>query len=362
MNNIQRRRIVCALAVAPFSMPALQAAAQGVAKMPSLHTGRLLLTSNLKTPPVGATPAVDIVGDLPHKSGFTINSWFVIGHFESRGHTLNYLVHLLAISIKGVIVAVDSAVSITDETTGWYGVQHNVYPIFRASVSSDQMLIKTPNSEVSGTLDHMRVRAQIKNASIDVNLIATGYPLYNKGTGRFDLLGMDVHQYSIPTLQTVGHVIIDGRKFPAAGESWFDRQWQSQPLGPPKGRWTWMDLNLSNGWRISLWDAVAEDGKLLAWVTMIDGDGTHTVIDMVPLIEDASDYWLSTLTRCRYPTRWRVLVPGLDMQLEVVAMPQEQEVNGLSARYEGAASVTGWVRGGKVSGYTYVEMVGDWSA
>lgn len=321
-----------------------------------------LLTENLTTNPVGAVPALDIVAGLAHKRGYTLNSWFVIGHFESEGHTLNYLVHLFALSIGGITVGVDSAASITDETTGWYGVQHGFHPFFRANVRSDRLLVKTPHSSLSGTLDELHVRAQIKGASIDVTLKAVGHPLYNKGTGRFDMLGMDVFQYSIPTMETTGRLTIDGREFPASGVSWFDRQWQKQPLGPPRGRWTWMDLNLSNGWRISLWDATGVDGKSNAWVTVLDQSGKHVVADLAPLIDDACDYWLSPQSGARFPTRWQVLVPALDMQLAVVARPREQEVRGLHARYEGASSVSGTVGGERVSGYCYVEMVGDWQA
>lgn len=321
-----------------------------------------LLTKNLATTPMGAEPALDIAADLAHKRGYTLNSWFVIGHFESKGHTLNYLVHLFALSIGGITVGVDSAASITDETTGWYGVRHGFHPIFRSYARSDQLLVKTPHSSLSGTLDEMHVRAQIKGASIDVTLKAVGHPLYNKGTGRFDMLGMDVFQYSIPTLETMGCLTIDGRQFPVSGMSWFDRQWQSQPLGPPRGRWTWMDLNLSNGWRISLWDAAGVDGKSQAWVTVVGEGGKHTVADLVALAEDACDYWLSPQSGARFPSRWRVRVPALDMQLEVIAKPRAQEVRGLHARYEGASSISGCVRGEKVDGYCYVEMVGDWQA
>lgn len=321
-----------------------------------------LLTKNLATTPMGATPALDIMADLAHKCGYTLNSWFAIGHFESEGHTLNYLVHLFALSIGGIAVGVDSAASITDETTGWYGVQHGFHPIFRSNARSDRLLVKTPHSSLSGTLNELHVRAQIKGASIDVALKAVGHPLYNKGTGRFDMLGMDVFQYSIPTLETTGRLTIEGREFPASGMSWFDRQWQNQPLGPPRGRWTWMDLNLSNGWRISLWDATGVDGKSDAWVTVVDEGGKHVVADLIPLAQDACDYWLSPQSGARFPTRWRVRVPALDMQLEVIAKPREQEVRGLHARYEGASSVSGSVRGEKVGGYCYVEMVGDWQA
>lgn len=321
-----------------------------------------LLTRNLAIVPAGAAPALDIVADLAHKRGYTCNSWYVIGHFESGGHTLNYLVHLVALSISGITLGVESAASITDETTGWYGVQHRFYPTFRATACSDRLLVKTPHSSLSGTLDELHVRAQIKGASIDVTLRAVGHPLYNKSTGRFDMLGMDVFQYSIPTLETSGVLTIEGREFPVSGMSWFDRQWQNQPLGPPRGKWTWMDINLSNGWRISLWDATGVDGKSVAWMTLVDESGKHVVAYLTPLAEDACDYWLSPQSGARFPTRWWVRVPALDMQLEVIAKPREQEVRGFQARYEGASSVSGTVRGQKVSGHCYVEMVGDWQA
>jgi hypothetical protein len=54
-----------------------------------------------------------------------------------------------------------------------------------------------------------------------------------------------------------------------------------------------MDLNLSNGWRISLWDATGVEGKSDAWVTVVDEGGKHVVADLIPLAEDACDYWLS---------------------------------------------------------------------
>ncbi len=320
------------------------------------------LTDNLRVPPAGAAPALDIAADLPHKPGFTLNSWFVTGHFEAGGHTLNYLVHLFALSIGGVVVGVDTAASVTDQTTGWYGVRHGFHPRFRARVGADRLLVRTPHCLLSGTLDEMKVQAQIKGARIDVGLKAVGHPLYNRGTGRFDMLGMDVFQYSIPTLETSGRLTIDGRVFKASGLSWFDRQWQRQPLGPPRGRWTWMGIHLSNGWRVSLWEARSPAGASDAWVTVVDERGRHAVAALAPLGEGAGDYWLSPRSGARFPTRWRVEVGALGMLLDVVAQPREQEVGGLHARYEGASAVSGSVRGAQVHGHCYVEMVGDWRA
>ncbi|WP_353816533.1 lipocalin family protein [Agromyces sp. SYSU T00266] len=320
------------------------------------------LIQNLGTPPSGASPEVDIAsGLLPKGKDATFDSWFAIGHFEAEGHTISFLVHIMTLNANGVIVAVNGSAGITDETTGWVGATDVAYPAFRAKVAKDRLSLVTPNSSLGGDLHELRARAKWKNASIDVTMRPVGYPLYNKGTGRFDLLGMDVRQYSLPTLQTTGTVTIDGREFTVEGTSWFDRQWQRQGLKLP-GKWTWMDLNLDNGWRVSLWDAIATDGTPDGWATVIDESGNHTVTRLTPLIEDATDYWLTPKSGARYPTRWTVRLPDLDAAFEVVPHPREQEVKGVLSRYEGASSVTGSVMGEPVNGYCYVEMVGDWMA
>lgn len=88
----------------------------------------------------------------------------------------------------------------------------------------------------------MRPALSLKGATIDRVLRAVGHPLCNKGTGRFDMLGMD--------------------------------------------------LNRSNGWRISPWNAASKDGKSDAWVTVVDESGKHVVTNLTPLINNACDYWL----------------------------------------------------------------------
>ena len=283
----------------------------------------------------------------------------MISHFESGGHTLDLLVHLMAFSHRGRLLGVASAVSATDETTGWYGAKETLHPFFRATVRPDRLRVDTPTGSIQGSLDDLRVRAGIRNVEIDVTLRAVGHPLYNRGTGRFDMLGMDVHQYSVPTMETTGRLVVDGREHPASGVSWFDRQWQQQSFGPPTGRWTWMDLNLSNGWRISLWDAVGTDHSRDGWVTVVDENGTHTVAELIPLQEDAHRYW-SSPRGSRFPTCWLVRVPTLETELRVAAVPPEQAIGALHERYEGASTVSGTVRGAAVDGHCYVEMVGDW--
>ncbi|MGK4005454.1 lipocalin family protein [Sorangium sp. So ce1036] len=313
--------------------------------------------------PEGARPAVDVDMDLAHKPAHTMNSWFAVGHLESRGARFSYLVHLLAIGIKGFTVALDSAASVTCEDTGVYRVQSNLYTMIRSKVARSRFEVRAPSAFMGGTLDNLTIKADVEDARIDLSMKAHGHPLFNRGTGRFDMLGMDVFQYSIPALGTTGSIRIDGTDHPVSGVSWFDRQWQDQPLGPPRGRWTWMDLNLSNGWFVSLWDVVDEDGRTDSWVTVVDGRGRHIVTDLVPLAESSFDFWQSPTSGCRFPTRWLVRVPALGLELEVTAKPKWQEIVGvLHARYEGACHIRGMVGRESVSGRCYVEMVGDWKS
>lgn len=313
--------------------------------------------------PEGARAAIDVDMDLAHKPAHTMNSWFAVGHLESHGARFSYLVHLLAIGIKGVTVALDSAVSVTCDDTGAYRYQSKLYPSIRAKASRRRFDVRTPIASMGGTLDNLVVKADTGDIQIDLSMKAHGHPLFNRGTGRFDMLGMDVFQYSIPALATTGSIRIDGTGHSVTGVSWFDRQWQDQPLGPPRGRWTWMDLNLNNGWFVSLWDAVDRHGRTDSWVTVVDDRGRHTVADLVPLAENSFDFWQSPRSGRRFPTRWLVKVPTLDLELEVTAKPKGQEIIGaLHARYEGACHVRGTVGGKPVSGRCYAEMMGDWKS
>jgi predicted secreted hydrolase len=306
---------------------------------------------------------VDVINDLPHKPRYTINSWFAIGHLDSGSGTISYLVHILAISIKGVTIGLDSVLSVTHEGESIYKVHNNLFSGFRANASKDRFEINTPTALMSGTLDNLSIRANAKDLAIDLNMSARGYPLYNKRSARFELLGMEVFQYSIPTLNTIGKIIVGDKEHSVSGVSWFDRQWQNQRLGPPKGRWVWMDLNLSNGWHLSLWAAEDENGRSESWATLLDVDGGHRVVSVSSLFKNSFDLWQSPQSGFTYPTRWLVKIEELEMAVEVFASPKEQEVVGvMSARFEGACRIEGKISNVPVNGRCYVEMVGDWKA
>jgi len=92
-------------------------------------------------------------------------------------------------------------------------------------------------------------------------------------------------------------------------------------------------------------------------------DGTHIVADLIPLARSSTDHWTSPTSGQRYPTRWAVEVPSLDCRLEVRPLIREQEVaSDYLPKYEGVAEVSGIYKGKQVTGFTMVEMVGNWRA
>ncbi|WP_353816540.1 lipocalin family protein [Agromyces sp. SYSU T00266] len=316
-----------------------------------------------KTLVPGVTPAVDAASDLAFRKGFTTNSWFAIGHFETEeGETLDFLHHLILTVLPDSTEISYSALTLTNSTTGQHIAQEDLFPAAMSTVETDRFAVAMPTGSMSGDLDRIRVSATVDGATLDITLAQREGVIFNGGTGRFPLLGMDVRQYSLPRMEASGTITIGERVYNVTGgEGWFDRQWQNQPA-LLQGRWTWIDLNLSSGDRISLWDVVDAGGVENAWATILQPDGTQLVVPVEPTSVGASDVWLSPLSGQRYPTKLTVRIPSLDAEIEVRATVREQELGNdpRLAHYEAASTMSGTFRGRPVTGFGFIEHVADW--
>lgn len=316
---------------------------------------------------VTTAPLLNPYEDLSWKKDFDNNSWFAIGHFEREGRLLNYLFHVMILrSPKGDGI-VQSVVSITDETTGWYCGDDLVTPLNEAAIGDTVALdIAVPNGRIFGTLDELWLRAQLGNGSgsIEMHLSVPGPAIFNGGTGIFVMLDMQVQQYSVPRMLSKGSITFEGIRHDVEGVSWFDRQWQMQNQAADNTlKWSWMDINLETGDAISVWSAPSTvGGKERAWATILHADGTQTVAFVEPGL-GATNFWMSERSGARYPTRWTVRIPALDAVIDVSPSPREQEIVSVEPRfnkYEGASAMMGTWKGKPVKGFGYVELVGAW--
>ena len=344
------------------------------------------VTENLKNMK-GFAPEVDVAGDLPYKDEYMNNSFFAIGHFDVDGHTIDYLYHLMSYAYPGKTPEMTYCFSVTDETEKKYYQFSKAYKFDEIKLATDRYYIGTPAGDMEGDLDDMHLTAKMEHGALDLHLESIGYPLYNGGTGKFHMVGMDIYEYSIPTIRTNGTITIDSKTYEIKdGLSWYDRQWQQKLPKMPEfiekgvGKimdekqkkeggfklpvWGWMDINLENGDKVSTWFADEEDGEN-CWATVMHPSGAQRTVLVNPVVAKATDHWKSEASGAVYPMTYKIEIPELDADLTVKTAVDNQELffpeNALYNHYEGASTVEGIYQGKPIKGYCYVELIGDWS-
>lgn len=332
-----------------------------------------LLENLKKKMNTGVIPRVDPIAQYRIQD-VTVNSFFAIGRFESKGHILDYQLHLMLLEKVGVM---NYNISITDETTGEFYSDDQIYPFdvctfeIEGEGEDARQIIKVPGGCMIGNAQQAHWEGIMPHGKVVVDLTGYGYAVYNAGSGIFNSCMKDevFRQYSLPTMRTTGVLTIGDVDYPVEGISWMDRQWQQQAensdLIGAKWNWLWMDINLDNGDVISLWDmnSVTRDYNY-AWATVMHPDGTQCVCRMELVQDIASEYWRSPVSNQNYPTRFAITIPDIDTKLDVRAVVKESEIVSqipFLNKYEGACTLEGTYRGQPMGGYCYVEMLGDWT-
>jgi predicted secreted hydrolase len=321
----------------------------------------------------GNPVAVDYNKDMALHLGLHTDSNFVAANMKSAdGRQFNFLLHQMTVNPEKdpkQYPLMLSIISFTDKTNRTYSAVENLYPAGQFKASTEKMDISCATSSISGTGDKMHMTADLPDGKgkLDINLDRFGPVLYAAGTGTFPFLNNELPcwRYALPYLKATGTLTYDGKTSAITGDAWLDRQWNdfTQDFFEKRTKWKWMDLNLDNGYRISVADILV-DGKMEnSCVEILSPKGALTLADMVPLEKKESDFWVSPVTKQRYPTKFVIEVPSLDIELttKVYDGIPNQEIVSPSGddKYEAAATFTGKFMGKKVSGFNYIELVGN---
>ena len=346
-----RKTTVGAAAVASVLIASLTLAAGGSATA-TTASGQGLRQTGL---PVAVDPVAGLTGNPDRLN----ESWYVTAHVAAGGHRYGFMANYLT-SGDAETGRTLSTVSITDEDTGWYTKSEIVLPP-RSGLSEKQGVdIHTDNLTWTGDAKEQKLRAKVPEGTIDVTFRPQGNVLYNMGTGYFPMFGdakYPNYEYAFPTMDTSGTLTLNGRTEKVRGQSWLDHQWGPLPdIAAGQASWSWMNLNLSNGDKVSLWKTKESD-KQNTWATVQKSDGTQTVAEAT-LTPDTGTLWTSPHTGKKYPTGWKVTIPGEHAKLNVKVYANDQELTVTGPRYEGSAAVTGTYDHRPVTGTTYVELTG----
>lgn len=170
------------------------------------------------------------------------------------------------------------------------------------------------------------------------------------------------YYYSMPRLTTTGAITVAGRDYAVTGNSWMDKEFSTSVLGDDAAGWDWFALQLDNGRDLMLYYIRRKDGtpEPLSSGALIEADGTITALPLSAFQIDVINRWTSPRTGADYPSGWRVRVnvPSGPIALEIQPLLVNQELNSVTAYWEGASRITGTDGATPVSGYGYVELTG----
>ena len=178
-------------------------------------------------------------------------------------------------------------------------------------------------------------------------------------------LGHASHYISFTRLITSGIIQLEGKTYSVTGSSWMDHEFFTHQLDANQTGWDWLSLQLSDNTELMLYHIRKKDGTADSFSsgTYINAQGKSFHLragdfSLAPLAE----IWKSPVTSAAYPVRWKIEIPGQDLQLEITTPLRSQELSGrtnlLPAYWEGAITISGTHAHAAISGVGYLEMTG----
>jgi predicted secreted hydrolase len=228
-------------------------------------------------------------------------------------------------------------------------------------------------AEAAGT-PPMRLSAGAAEAAIDL-VLTTALPPVPQGdrglSAKSAEPGNASYYYSLPRLAAAGTLRVGAERLAVTGQAWMDREWSTSSLAAGEVGWDWFALQLDDGWELMLYRlrrrppaaaaGAADQADPASLATLIAPDGRTTRVPLAAVRFAATGAWTSPASHVRYPSGWRLTLPGAGpaaFDLTVQPLLAAQELR-LSFRYwEGAVIATGTHGGRPVKARGYVELTG----
>lgn len=209
----------------------------------------------------------------------------------------------------------------------------------------------------------VRLRAETDEVALEL-LLEPGKPpvlqgdrgLSQKGPER----GNASYYYSLTRMPSQGTVRVGGRTYTVKGESWMDREWSTSALGPDQVGWDWFSLQLSDGSELMYYQLRRKDGTADRFSSglWVPPSGEPVRVAREDLQLTVLDTWKSPRSGGEYPSRWRLRVEKLGLDLTVTPKLKDQELPVSIVYWEGSVGLEGTREDRPVTGRGYVELTG----
>lgn len=308
----------------------------------------------------------------PH-DGFQTEWWYFTGNLESeQGRHFGYQLTFFRYALAPTPIKRESRwatdhvfmahFAITDVTGQrfYHRERFSREALGLAGAQASPLRVWLNGWQMTGSDDDLPLRlvADDDEFAIDIQLRAVKAPVLQGDDGlsqKSSEPGNASYYYSLTRLQTDGSLTLGNERFVVRGESWLDREWSTSALGETQAGWDWFALQLADNSELMFYRLRHHDGSTDPYSagSYVDADGTVTHLNADEVTITVLDEWQSPAGG-RYPARWRITVPVIGRELEVIPRLANQELNTTTVRYwEGAVTVEG-----EVSGKGYVELTG----
>jgi predicted secreted hydrolase len=170
--------------------------------------------------------------------------------------------------------------------------------------------------------------------------------------------------YSYTRHAVEGQLTIGGKTMAVRGQGWMDHEFSTAVLEPGIKGWDWFSLQLADRTELMLFLLRTDDGGISAVSggTFVDPDGNTRAIGKDEFAVTILDTWKSPHSKAVYPSRWRLRVfpVSLDLTIFPNLADQEMQTSGSTGvtYWEGSVSIRGTRDANQINGLGYVELTG----
>jgi len=237
-----------------------------------------------------------------------------------------------------------------------------------AGISEHEKKIWNGNWQVQWQGDDIVLKAYDERFSFSLLLHPTKPPVIHGENGvsqKAAELGHASHYISLTRLSVTGGLLVGGKSNQVTGSAWMDHEFFTQQLEAQQVGWDWLSIQLSDNTELMLFHIRRKDGSIdrFSSGTYVDANN-HSMhlresdFFLMPL----GEIWQSPASSAKYPVRWRVQIPKLDLSLEVATPLKAQELLGAAkftpTYWEGAITIDGQRGADAIKGVGYLEMTG----
>lgn len=310
----------------------------------------------------------------PHY-GYKTEWWYYTGHLKTEeGRRFGYQFTIFKIETKPQLKKTFGSpellymlhVALTDEQSGQFYFHETFqreFPGLAGFDSTKNRLFVENNSVIIQDKNH-QLKLKSEQFELKLDLFSfLGELIHGKNgiSQKSPEKGNASHYFSVVDLTGKAQLKIGDQTFSnLSATGWMDHEFGSNALSSFQQGWDWTTLELSNGYRLMLFQVRGENSKTNFYSgSLISPEGKLTTIENNSIQFEVLDYWTSDETKTKYPIKWKIKF-GENL-FELSPWIKNQELNTKTAGisyYEGAIDVTGFFEGKPVTGVGYLEMTG----